>query len=49
MATAAGNVDAGETFAYARQLLVQNAELMRSPRDTDAAVQARIPVRQDPC
>ncbi|MFB8000127.1 helix-turn-helix domain-containing protein [Streptomyces sp. NPDC056002] len=31
-----------QTPAYARQLLVQNAELMRSPRDTDAAVQARM-------
>ncbi|MER7174593.1 helix-turn-helix domain-containing protein [Streptomyces mesophilus] len=31
-----------QTPAYARQLLLQNAELMRSPRDTDAAVQARM-------
>ncbi|MFF1401060.1 helix-turn-helix domain-containing protein [Streptomyces sp. NPDC058287] len=31
-----------QTPAYARQLLVQNAELMRSPRDTDTAVQARM-------
>ncbi|UDM05429.1 helix-turn-helix domain-containing protein [Streptomyces longhuiensis] len=31
-----------QTPAYARQLLTQNAELMRSPRDTDAAVQARM-------
>lgn len=31
-----------QTPGYARQLLVQNAELMHSPRDTDAAVQARM-------
>lgn len=31
-----------QTPAYARQLLAQNADLMHSPRDTDAAVQARI-------
>ncbi|MEU9136931.1 helix-turn-helix transcriptional regulator [Streptomyces sp. NPDC048404] len=31
-----------QTPDYARRLLAQNAELMRSPRDTDAAVQARM-------
>ncbi|WP_418957240.1 helix-turn-helix domain-containing protein [Streptomyces tritici] len=31
-----------QTPDYARHLLVQNAELMRSPRDTEAAVAARM-------
>ncbi|MET8506812.1 helix-turn-helix transcriptional regulator [Streptomyces sp. NPDC004787] len=31
-----------QTPDYARHLLAQNAELMRSPRDTEAAVQARM-------
>jgi transcriptional regulator with XRE-family HTH domain len=31
-----------QTPAYARHLLVQNAELMRSPRDTEEAVAARM-------
>ncbi|MFG2640797.1 helix-turn-helix domain-containing protein [Streptomyces sp. NPDC048370] len=31
-----------QTPDYARHLLVQNAELMNSPRDTEAAVQARM-------
>lgn len=31
-----------QTAGYARHLLVRNAELMQSPRDTDAAVAARI-------
>ena len=31
-----------QTPGYARHLLVQNAELMRSPRDTEAAVHARM-------
>jgi transcriptional regulator with XRE-family HTH domain len=31
-----------QTPEYARHLLVQNAELMQSPRDTDAAVAARM-------
>lgn len=31
-----------QTPDYARYLLLQNAELMRSPRDTEAAVQARM-------
>lgn len=31
-----------QTPDYARHLLLQNAELMRSPRDTEAAVQARM-------
>ncbi|MFD7064406.1 helix-turn-helix domain-containing protein [Streptomyces sp. NPDC059906] len=31
-----------QTPDYARHLLAQNSELMRSPRDTDAAVQARM-------
>lgn len=31
-----------QTAEYARCLLIQNSELMRSPRDTDAAVQARM-------
>ncbi|MFE0727055.1 helix-turn-helix domain-containing protein [Streptomyces antibioticus] len=31
-----------QTPDYARHLMAQNAELMRSPRDTDAAVQARM-------
>lgn len=31
-----------QTPGYARHLLIQNAELMRSPRDTEEAVQARM-------
>lgn len=31
-----------QTPDYARQLLAQNADLMNSPRDTEAAVQARV-------
>ncbi|WP_406507634.1 helix-turn-helix domain-containing protein [Streptomyces sp. NBC_00212] len=31
-----------QTPDYARHLLIQNAELMQSPRDTDSAVQARM-------
>lgn len=31
-----------QTADYARHLLIQNADLMDSPRDTDAAVQARM-------
>ncbi|MFJ4924072.1 helix-turn-helix domain-containing protein [Streptomyces sp. NPDC088736] len=31
-----------QTPAYARHLLIHNAELMNSPRDTDAAVNARM-------
>ncbi|MET7711020.1 helix-turn-helix transcriptional regulator [Streptomyces sp. NPDC005407] len=31
-----------QTPDYARHLLIQNAELMRSPRDTEAAVQSRM-------